>query len=105
MGGYIQPGGVIQHVQCFMHFVEGACAMFDLNSISVGLQCILDQRRRGRQRFPWRMSAMMEVESTRAPDSGSEDGGSSVDSRLSKSKQESRRGPGRMAKKVRRAWN
>ena len=31
------------HVQCFMHFVEGACAMSDLNSISVGLQCILDQ--------------------------------------------------------------
>ena len=31
------------HVQCFMHFVERACAMSDLNSISVGLQCIFDQ--------------------------------------------------------------
>ena len=29
-------------MQCFMHFVEGACAMSDLKSISVGLQCILD---------------------------------------------------------------
>ena len=53
---------------------------------------------------------MMEVESTRAPDSGWEDGGCSVDSmttrtssKLSRSKHERWRGPGSMARRVRRA--